>query len=364
MKTMKLRRLAFAVLAAFSLASPAAAQDKKEYNISGIVPDSVSKVYLYKTEGLTNRMLLDSAIVADGHFMMQGSRPAYDLLSLGNKGLKSVSFFIDGEPMQIDFSNGTIVASPLNEKLQGYFAEDDILTDKFYSLFTAMRKAASDTEKRNYEQQIADNSETMNDLARRIIKENHDNVIAAYYLNNVCGYMDFNELSEAIDSTTYYYNHPLMDEAKHRLQILRLRQIGKPFSDASLVAPDGKSHLLSEWCGKGKYVLIDFWASWCRPCRMEMPNVIQNYERFKDRGFEVLAVSIDNKKDAWLHGIKDFGTPFIQLSELKGRDSELATIYGITTIPANLLIDPHGKIIAADLRGKVLTKKLESIFEQ
>lgn len=364
MKTMKLWRLTFAMLAAFSLVTTATAQDRKEYDISGVVPDGVSKVYLYQTEGMTNRILLDSAIVADGHFKMQGSRPAYEMLSLGNKGLHGVSFFIDGEPIQVNFANGTFAASPLNEKLQGYMAENAVLTDKFYTLFMAMQKTENKAEKHDYEQQIVANNEAMNELARRIIKENRDNVIAAYYLNEVCGFMDFEELSEAIDSTTCYYNHPLMTEAKQRLQILQLRQIGKPFSDATLKAPDGKSHLLSEWCGKGKYVLIDFWASWCRPCRMEMPNVIQNYERFKDRGFEVLAVSIDNKKDAWLRGIKDFSTPFIQLSELKGRNSELAAIYGITTIPANLLIDPQGKIIAADLRGKSLTKKLESIFEQ
>ena len=112
-----------------------------------------------------------------------------------------------------------------------------------------------------------------------------------------------------------------------------------------------------------KYVLIDFWASWCRPCRMEMPNVIQNYERFRDKGLEVLAISIDDKKDAWQRGIKSFGTPFIQLTELQGRKSRLCAIYGISNIPANLLIDPQGKIIAADLRGKALTSKLESIFK-
>ena len=112
-----------------------------------------------------------------------------------------------------------------------------------------------------------------------------------------------------------------------------------------------------------KYVLIDFWASWCRPCRMEMPNVIQNYERFRDKGLEVLAISIDDKKDAWQRGIKSFGTPFIQLTELQGRKSRLCAIYGISNIPANLLIDPQGKIIAADLRGKSLTNKLESIFK-
>ena len=338
-------------------------QEEREYIISGVVPDGIEKVYLYKTEGLGDRVFLDSATVADGSFAIKGNRPAYELVGVGNKGLHSITFFVDGEPMTIDFVNDTLTASPLNEKFQGYMAEDKVFTDNFYRLFMASKKAASETEKHEIEQQIAANNEAMIEQARRIIRENRDNVIAAYFLQSASGFMDYEELSAAIDSTTYYFSHPLMNESKQRLQVLQLRQVGKPYTDATLEAPDGQSHQLSEWCGQGKYVLIDFWASWCRPCRMEMPNVIQNYERFRDRGFEVLAVSIDDKKNAWLRGIKDFGTPFVQLSELKGRNSELTAIYGITTIPANLLVNPQGKIVAADLRGKALTKKLEEIFK-
>lgn len=342
----------------------ATAQEEREYNVSGFVPDGTEKVYLYKSEGLQGRVFLDSATVADGRFAMKGKRPAYDLLSLGNKGLHGIMFFVDGEPMTVDFVNETLTGSSLNEKFQGYMTEDKVFTDNFYRLFMASKKAKSEAERHEMEQQIAANNEAMIEQAHRFIRENRDNVIAAYFLQSACGYMDFEELSTAIDSTAYYYSHPLMNEAKQRLQILQLRQIGKPLADATLATPDGQSHRLSEWCGQGKYVLIDFWASWCRPCRMEMPNVIQNYERFRDRGFEVLAISIDGKKDAWLHGIKDFGTPFVQLSELRGRKSELAAAYGITTIPANLLVNPQGKIIAADLRGKALTRKLEELFEK
>ena len=318
------------------------AQEKREYNISGFVPDGTEKVYLYKTEGLGSRVFLDSAIVADGKFTMKGNRPAYDLVSVGNKGLHSITFFVDGEPMTVDFANDTLIASTLNEKFQGYMAEDKVFTDNFYRLFMASKKAASETEKHEIEQQIAANNEAMIEQARHVIRENRDNVIAAYFLQAASGYMDYEELSAVIDSTAYYFNHPLMNEARQRLQVLQLRQVGKPLTNFALADPDGQSHQLSEWCGQGKYVLIDFWASWC----------------------EVLAVSIDDKKDAWLRGIKDFGTPFVQLSDLKGRNSELAAIYGITTIPANLLVNPQGKIIAADLRGKALTRKLEELFNE
>ena len=351
-----------ALLALVSLTS--AAQQERAYNISGIVPEGVEKVYLYKNEGLSSRVYLDSANVVNGKFAMKGSQPAFELVSVDNTGMHNITFFVDGEPMTVDFANDTLSASPLNKKFLGYMASDKAFVDNFYRLWKASKKAGSEAEKREIERQIAANNEASNEQARRIIQENRDNVIAAYYLNSVSGFMDYEELSAAIDSTAYYFNHPLMNEAKQRLQVLQLRQVGKPIVNLALTAPDGKSHQLSEWCGQGKYVLIDFWASWCRPCRMEMPNVIKNYERFRDLGFEVLAVSIDDKKSAWLRGIKDFGTPFVQLSELKGRRSELAAIYGITTIPANLLLDPQGIIIAADLRGNTLTRKLESIFKK
>ena len=354
------------LLVMLSAATFANAQNgTKDYKVSGIVPDGINKIYIYKNNGLSSREMLDSVTVTDGRFTMSGTRPAYDLLSLGTtKGVNNIQFFNDGDPLMMDFVNDSLSASPLNERFRRYSKEETRFTDEFYRLFIASRQAKDEAKKKELEQQIAANQEANNEFARTIIHENRDNVIAAYYLEAVNGYMDYDELASALDSTAYYYNHPLLTEVKARLQMLRSRQIGKPFcNDVVLLSPDGKQHRLSEWCGQGQYVLIDFWASWCRPCRMEMPNVIQNYERFRDKGLEVLAISIDDKKDAWQRGIKSFGTPFIQLSELQGRKSRLCAIYGISTIPANILIDPQGKIIAADLRGKSLTRKLESVFK-
>ena len=334
MKSQKQYKRILLLLAMLSAATFANAQnDTKDYQVSGIVPDDISKIYIYKSNGLSSPEMLDSVAITDGRFTMSGV-------------------------------NDSLSASPLNEKFCRYCKENKRFTDEFYRLFMASRQTKDEAKIKELEQQIAANQEANDEFARAIIRDNRNNVIAAYYLEAVNDFMDYEELASALDSTAYYYNHPLLTEAKARLQMLRSRQIGKPFcDDVVLLSPDGRQHRLSEWCCQGKYVLIDFWASWCRPCRMEMPNVIQNYECFRDKGLEVLAVSIDDKKDAWQRGIKSFGTPFIQLSELQGRKSRLCAIYGISTIPANLLIDPQGTIIAADLRGKSLTRKLESIFK-
>jgi peroxiredoxin len=110
---------------------------------------------------------------------------------------------------------------------------------------------------------------------------------------------------------------------------------------------------------KGQYVLIDFWASWCGPCRQENPNVLRAYETFKDKNFTVLGVSIDEKEDAWVKAVKQDGLVWVQLLD---RTAEIAKMYGINAIPKNFLVDPSGKIIAKNLRGSELMSTLQEVL--
>lgn len=138
-------------------------------------------------------------------------------------------------------------------------------------------------------------------------------------------------------------------------------KVGSQAIDFTQKDVDGKPVSLASF--RGKYVLVDFWASWCKPCRMENPNVVTAYQSYKDKNFTVLGVSLDQSKPNWLAAIKADNLTWTHVSDLQYWNNAVAQLYGIQSIPANLLIDPNGKIIARDIRGEELQNKLKEILK-
>lgn len=201
------------------------------------------------------------------------------------------------------------------------------------------------------------------DVFMEIVDKFKQTKIPAKYIKDMMWSLSYDQLAKVMDPASGYYNDAEMATPKKYFEGLSKRKPGSTVIDLSMPDMDGKRVKLTDWVGKGKYVLVDFWASWCGPCRQEMPNVVEAYKKYKGDKFEIVGVSFDNNAAAWKGAVKNLGMTWPQMSDLKGWQSQGASAYGIMSIPSNILFSPEGKVVALDLRGSDLSDKLAEVLK-
>ena len=354
------------ILATFIIAAmPSMAQVK--YAVSGTFAENGKTVYLL--DQLTDKAI-DSTVVADGKFSFTGTAAQDALLAVQAKKKKWMTqFFNDGTPVIINLSDSTLKGSPLNERLTKLVVEMDLPRRQMNKKTANMNQADIKAHQDELMDEINNVISAELAFANKVFKEERNSLIPVAF----SGYYFLDQGVEAYDELVKegvaFANHPYLKYTRDEVEAAlkpkdspKMAFIGQQYTDLEMADPDGKMHKISELVGEGKYVLVDFWASWCGPCRAEMPNVLEAYNKFHAKGFEVIGVSFDQKKEAWVKAVEQLQMPWLQISDLKGWQCAAAALYKIDAIPDNILIDPQGKITDRALRGKPLHKRLNEIF--
>jgi peroxiredoxin len=348
------------------------------YLIKGAWADGNGKtVYLQKQIDSKNYETIDSAIVADGAFQLKGSLPEIELLVLNIDG-QTNRVLLYGEvanvtaETKINAKNGhkhtdVKIENGKEQELieQAYGIE---LGKAFmqFGVMMMMSQARDDMHKLDSLVKVRDvmDAESLKKI-KKFVADNSDSYAVTYFIG---GFLATNYPVEDIE--TYYAQLTPRVKASYpgkqlseKLAHLRNINSGGVAPDIVLESPEGKTVKLSDY--RGKYVLLDFWASWCGPCLREVPNVKIVYDKYRDKGFEVFGVSLDDEKqrDAWLKKIDERNMNWVQVSSLKGWNCPSAKLYNVSGIPKTFLLDPQGRIIATDLRGEALIAKMDELFK-
>lgn len=359
------------ILLLLALAWACTPTKKESFTLTGQVA-GLDEAVVYLQDRIAGQFIsIDTTMMTAGVFVFEGTQAAPELLYVKVEGI--------GPLFQVFLENGQIVMEINAEDPSAYKVSGSASHNILETFMEQVKKF--DADMRLKQQQYVEANVMGNevlatslqaeyealDAAKKeivwnTVRTHNKTAVGAYIaMRNLTYGMDYVQMSELLNTfdpslagTRYY------EDIKARIAILERTAIGKPAVDFTLENTEGEMISLSDF--KGKYVFIDFWASWCPYCRDENPHLVKVYEMYGGAQFEMLGVSLDRNKEAWIKGIKEDGLKWPQVSDLLGWNSGPAAEYAIKNIPQNVLVDPNGIIIDRNLKGEKLEQRLEALL--
>lgn len=342
-----------------------------KYRISGNIAGADSgMVYLVKAEA-GQAITVDTAQLVNGSFTFEGqaTMPELNYLRLNERDYFA-QFFLDNSKIKIEAYKDSLRAtkvtgSPETDIFNSYLDELELMNKKMQEYQQEYAQAAANGNQQELDRiriDVEAASENMQVFAKNFVRENNQSVVAPFItLSQLANQLEYAELKALTDTFAVELKESVyMKQLQEILDMQAKTAIGVEAPDFTMNDAEGNPITLSSL--RGKYVLVDFWASWCGPCRKENPNIVAAYNKYKDKGFDILGVSLDRDKEAWLKGIEEDQLTWHHVSDLQYWQNEAARLYGVNSIPHSVLLDKEGKIIAKNLRGQDLEEKLNELM--